>query len=190
MTNELVARDDKGRFVPGQSGNPEGKAKGLRNFITHERLMLESALREYVGKPEQAEKLLKGINRVIEIAVSSKDEKHVISAMKLLLDRIMPSIPQKIEDEADKTDRRLEIIIRTNPDAKVPVQAVIDGEFTEIEEKPCPTSKQDSPPTKTKAAKEPTASTTKATNSSRLTSAPGKAKRKRKKVAKKAPSNA
>ena len=40
----------------------------------------------------------------------------------------------KEAEEADKTDRRLEIIIRTNPDARVPVQAVIDGDFIELEE--------------------------------------------------------
>jgi len=133
MSKSLVARDDKGRFVPGQSGNPDGKAKGLKSYITHERLMLEAALRDYVGKPEQAEKLLLGINRVLDIAVGGED-KQAISAMKLLLDRVMPQMAPKEAEEAERTDRRLEIIITTNPNAKVPVQAVVDGEFTEIEE--------------------------------------------------------
>jgi len=133
MSKPPVVRDDKGRFVPGQSGNPEGKSKGLKNYITHERLMLEAALRDYVGKPEQADKLLHGINRVLDIAVTG-EEKSAISAMKLLLDRVMPAMPPKEVEEAEKTDRRLEIVIRTNPNAKVPVQAVVDGEFTEIEE--------------------------------------------------------
>ena len=143
MSKDLVARDGKGRFVPGQSGNPEGKAKGLKNYITHERLMLESALRDYVGQPEQAQKLLDGINRVLEIALHG-DDKNVISAMKLLLDRVMPQMPPKEADEAETTDRRLEIIIRTNPNAKVPVQAVIDGDFTEIEDTEMDKSKQSS----------------------------------------------
>ena len=129
----LVVRDEKGRFPPGQSGNPAGKAKGLRNYITHERLMLESALRDYVGHPDQAKKLLDGINRVLTIAIEGED-KDAISAMKLLLDRVMPAMPAKEAEDGEKVERRLEIIIRTNPDAKVPVQAVIDGEFTEIEE--------------------------------------------------------
>ena len=133
MSIELVERDDKGRFVPGQSGNPAGKAKGLRNYVTHERLMLEAALRDYVGQPEQAQKLLDGINRILTIATAG-DDKDAISAMKLLLDRVMPAMPPKLEEETERTDRRLEIIIRTNPNAKVPVQAVIDGDFTEIEE--------------------------------------------------------
>ena len=162
MSKDLVERDDKGRFVPGQSGNPAGKAKGLKNYITHERLMLESALRDYVGKPEQAKRLLEGIDRVLRIATLGED-KDAISAMKLLLDRIMPAVPVKEVEEADKTDRKLEIIIRTNPDAKVPVQAVVDGEFTEIKEKPCQTKKRASTPTQSKAAKARTRSTTKAT---------------------------
>lgn len=160
--NKLVVRDDKGRFVPGQSGNPDGKAKGLRNYITHERLMLESALRDYVGQPEQANKLLDGINRVLDIATKG-DDKDAISAMKLLLDRVMPAMPPKMEDEVDKTDRRLEIIIRTNPDAKVPVQAVIDGEFKEIKrKKTCQTKKSAKQVTPPKAAKARTRSTVKA----------------------------
>ena len=134
MSKSLVARDDKGRFVPGQSGNPEGKAKGLRNYITHERLMLESALRDYVGKKDQAKKLIEGIDRVLDIAVLG-DDKSAISAMKLLLDRVMPAIPPKMEEEADRTDRRLEIIIKTNPNATVPVEAYVEGEFEKIEEK-------------------------------------------------------
>jgi len=134
----LVTRDDKGRFLPGQSGNPAGKQKGLRNYITHERLMLEAGLRDYIADPTQAKKLLKGIDKVLDIAVDGED-KDAISAMKLLLDRVMPAMPPKEAEEAEKTDRRLQIIIQTNPNAKVPVQAVIDGEFTEIEEEPMPT---------------------------------------------------
>ena len=183
---ELVVRDDKGRFVPGQSGNPAGKAKGLRNYITHERLMLESALRDYVGKPEQAQKLIEGIERVLTIATQG-DDKDAISAMKLLLDRVLPAMPPKLEEEQERTDTRLEIIIRTNPDAKVPVQAVVDGEFTEInEDTSCQTSKPANSPIVSKAEKEPTASTTKATTSSPRTSTRAKAKNPRKKARKKA----
>jgi hypothetical protein len=134
----IVERDDKGRFLPGQSGNPQGKSKGLRNYITHERLMLEAGLRDYIADPSQAKMLLEGIDRVLRIAVHG-DDKDAISAMKLLLDRVMPAMPPKEAEEAEKTDRRLQIIISTNPDAKVPVQAVIDGEFTEIEENTMPT---------------------------------------------------
>ena len=129
--NEVV-RDDKGRFIKGQSGNPAGRAKGLRNYITHERLMLEAALRDYVAEPKQSKKLLNGIDRVLNIALSGEDT-QAISAMKLLLDRVMPAMPPKVEEEAEKTDRRLQIIIQTNPNASAPIE-VIHGEATLIEE--------------------------------------------------------
>lgn len=126
----LIQRDEKGRFIPGQSGNPAGKAKGLKNYITHERLMLEAALRDYVADPNQAERLLQGIDRVLRIAIDG-DEKNALTAMKLLLDRVMPAAPPKEQEEAEKLDKRLQIIIQTNPDAKVPVQTVIEGKVIE-----------------------------------------------------------
>lgn len=129
----LIQRDHKGRFLPGQSGNPEGKAKGLRNYITHERLMLEAALRDYVADPSQAQKLLSGLDRVLNIAVDSEDEKTALQAMKLLLDRVMPAMPPKEQEEAQQTDKKLQIIIQTNPNATVPVQTVIEGVATEVQ---------------------------------------------------------
>lgn len=126
----LLQRDDKGRFLPGQSGNPAGRQKGLKNYITHERLMLEAALRDYVADPAQADKLLRGIDRVLSIALEGED-KTALSAMKLLLDRVMPAMPAKEAEEAEKTDRKLNIIIQTNPNATVPVQTVIEGQIEE-----------------------------------------------------------
>lgn len=131
MSKDLV-RDEKGRFVPGQSGNPNGRQKGLKNYITHERLMLEAALRDYVGHPDQAQKLIQGIDRVLSIAIEGEDN-HALGAMKLLLDRVMPAMPPKEAEEADRTDRKLEIIIKTNPDARTPVE-IVNGQAIEIKE--------------------------------------------------------
>ena len=122
----VVTRDEKGRFVPGQSGNPAGKQKGLKNYITTERLMLESALRDYVADPAQSKKLLQGIDRVLGIALEGED-KNALTAMKLLLDRVMPAAPPKEQEEMEKLDRRLQIVIQTNPNATVPVETVIEG---------------------------------------------------------------
>lgn len=139
--NELVARDEKGRFVPGQSGNPAGKSKGVRNYITHERLMLEAGLRDYVADPKQSKKLLAGIDRILDIATKTGEDgteflsadKDALSAMKLLLDRVMPSMPPKEQEDAERSQTKLEIVIVTNPGATVPVQ-VIDGECTVLSE--------------------------------------------------------
>ncbi len=129
-----LQRDDKGRFLPGQSGNPAGKAKGLKNYITHERLMLEAALRDYVGDPNQSARLIEGIDRVLKIATEGED-REALSAMKLLLDRVMPAMPPKEAEEAEKTDRKLQIVIQTNPSATTPVQTVIEPvEYEEIKD--------------------------------------------------------
>src|SRR6185437_16739503 len=42
MAEQGSARDGRGRFVPGQSGNPAGKAPGTRNRATLLRAALDS----------------------------------------------------------------------------------------------------------------------------------------------------
>lgn len=131
---ELV-RDSKGRFPKGVSGNPLGKAKGIRNQMTLERVAFESALRQYVADPLRAHKLLEGIDRVLKIAVEAEKDSDSIAAMKLMLDRVMPALPPQVGDEAEKTDTRLQITIQTNANAKSPIEAVvINGEATDITE--------------------------------------------------------
>jgi hypothetical protein len=129
-----VTRNQKGQFVKGQSGNPAGKARGIKNAMTLERVAFERALRQYVAEPERAEKLLLGIDRVLDIATGAEKDKDAISAMKLMLDRVMPAMPPKLSEEAEKSDKRLQIIISTNPEAKTPVKAIIEGQATTIEE--------------------------------------------------------
>ena len=47
MTNKSPAkRDEKGRFVPGKSGNPNGRPVGSKNAITLLKQSLELQLRE------------------------------------------------------------------------------------------------------------------------------------------------
>ncbi len=94
--------------------------------------MLEAALRDYVADPKQSSKLLAGIDRVLGIAVNG-DDKDSISAMKLLLDRVMPAMPPNEQEDAEKRQTRLEIVIKTNPGATVPVQ-IIDGEYEVLPE--------------------------------------------------------
>lgn len=130
-----VTRDEKGRFVQGQSGNPAGKAQGVKNMMTLERLSFERALRQYVQEPERAEKLLLGIDRVLGIATSAEKDSDAIGAMKLMLDRVMPSLPPKVSEEAERTDTKLQIVIQTNSHAKTPVEAVtINGKATKVTE--------------------------------------------------------
>lgn len=127
--NELV-RDGNGRFVKGHSGNPAGKAKGLRNQMTLEKLAFEKALRDYVHDPLRAKKLIEGIDRVLDIARAAEKDSDSVAAMKLLLDRVMPVMPPSLAEEAEKADNRLQIIIQTNPNATSPIH-VIEGEYSE-----------------------------------------------------------
>ena len=123
-----IARDANGRFLPGQSGNPAGKAKGIRNQMTLERLAFEKALRDYVHDPRQANKLVKGIDRVLRIAEIAEKDSDAIAAMKLLLDRVMPSMPAQVQEDAAKTDNRLQIVIQTNPEAKAPIHIIEESQ--------------------------------------------------------------
>lgn len=125
MTNEVV-RDDSGRFVTGFSGNPLGKARGVKNQMTLERIAFEKALRDYVHDPARAHRLLKGIDRVLMIAETAEKDSDAIAAMKLMLDRVMPVMPANVGEEAEKTNTRLEIIIQTNPNASAPVTIVAE----------------------------------------------------------------
>jgi hypothetical protein len=129
-----VVRDNKGRFIKGRSGNPLGKAKGIRNQMTLERVAFEKALRDYVADPMRAHKLLKGIDRVLDVAINAEKDSDATAALKLMLDRVMPALPPQIGEEAEKLDSRLQITIQTNPNATSPVEVVIDGEATDITE--------------------------------------------------------
>jgi hypothetical protein len=89
-----VVRDNKGRFIKGRSGNPLGKAKGIRNQMTLERVAFEKALRDYVADPMRAHKLLKGIDRVLDVAINAEKDSDATAALKLMLDRVMPALPR------------------------------------------------------------------------------------------------
>ncbi len=110
--------------MKGVSGNVLGKAKGVKNQMTLERIAFEAALRQYVHDPLRAHKLIQGIDRVLDIATSAEKDSDAISAMKLMLDRVMPAMPAQVGEEAEKTDRRLEIVIHTNPNAQAPVTVI------------------------------------------------------------------
>ncbi len=128
-----VVRDKGGRFVKGVSGNPAGKAKGIRNQMTLERLAFEKALRDYVHDPLQAEKLVQGIDRLLRIAQFAEKDSDAIAAMKIMLDRVMPNMPPQVAEDAAKADNKLQIVIQTDANAKAPIN-IINAETGEIEE--------------------------------------------------------
>lgn len=126
-----VTRNDKGQFVKGQSGNPAGRRKGLKNYITEERLLLEAALREYAGSDKNKNKLLKAIDRLIDISVNGED-KVAVNALKVLLDKVMPAASSQNEEDGNNGKGALTIVFASaDGQAGRPVE-ILEGEATEI----------------------------------------------------------
>jgi len=123
-----AVRAPNGTFVPGSSGNPKGREAGSKNFVTKERLALEGAIRAYLGNANLRPKLIKAVDRLIDIAGESPDEKVAVNAMKVLFDKILSSAKQD-EDGSIKEAPEVRIIIE-NATARV-APKVIDAEFTE-----------------------------------------------------------
>lgn len=127
-------RAPTGQFVAGKSGNPAGRAPGSKNFVTKERLALEGALREYMGHPERKAKIIKAIDRLIDLASNEHvEDKISVGALKVLLDKVMSSAKQD-EDMTAKEAPEIRIIIE-NTTARPATAKIIDAEFTEEEPK-------------------------------------------------------
>jgi len=115
--------------VQGQSGNPAGKPIGTKHWITIERENLEVVLRKHLSDPKQMAKATKAIDRLFTLAITA-DEKVAVQAMKVLLDKILPT-PKASENEAQEKAPSVHIVIEnaTNaPPPEVKVGNIIDHE--------------------------------------------------------------
>lgn len=84
-------RDDKGRFVPGVSGNPAGKPKGVRHMTS----LLEDAIRKVAednGTPEDVQ---------IVKSVIQKAKEGDMRAIEHIWDRLEGKPQQSIEHTGD-----------------------------------------------------------------------------------------
>jgi hypothetical protein len=130
LGGELV-RDDKGRFVKGQSGNPLGRKKGSRNHIVALRENTEMALREYMSTPENAKKALKAMDALFEQAAAGE-----VGAIKLLLDKILPNVRAGADEGEGEKQRpvAIQIVNQTSEKATSPVKiTTIDEDGNEVE---------------------------------------------------------
>ena len=75
MPCKEIIRRTNGTWAANTSGNPEGKKKGMRNYITLHKLALEEGVREYLGEKKNADKLLAAIDNCLDTACG-EDKKH------------------------------------------------------------------------------------------------------------------
>jgi hypothetical protein len=93
-------RDDKGRFVAGVSGNPNGRPKGKKNVITDLKQDMEIALRENLS--------VEDIKGVIQSMLAEALNGNV-GAGKLILDKVLSSA--KETEDAKESGGGLKIVI-------------------------------------------------------------------------------
>lgn len=98
--NKEVIRDLGGRFVKGQSGNPNGRPLGAKSRITKLKLSMEEALRQGLD-PKDFKDIIRSM---IEEAKGGN-----VQAAKLILDKVMPNA--RSEDESTEGDNRIVIKI-------------------------------------------------------------------------------
>lgn len=98
--NDLV-RNDKGQFVKGISGNPNGRPKGSRNRIVEQKLALEEAVRDHVS-PKHIRSLLK---KMYDLAMDGD-----VAAGKFILDKFISNA--KVEESQDSEDKGIQIVVK------------------------------------------------------------------------------
>jgi hypothetical protein len=84
-TGDLQDRDDKGRFAPGQSGNPQGRRKGSRNRSTQ--------VREELLGP-----ILPGAIEKLRLAVSEGEKWAIEMTIAYCLPKPKPVDPDELAE--------------------------------------------------------------------------------------------
>lgn len=123
--NELTGRDDDGKFIKGQSGNPRGRPAGGKNRITQLKQDLEIAIREKVS----VRRIANVVDKMLELAEGGDK-----GAAKIILDKFV----SMARDGEDTVDNRPTIHVTITNEAKsadnFTSQPPIEGESTPIEE--------------------------------------------------------
>jgi hypothetical protein len=104
----VAARDEKGRFADGASGNPLGRPRGRRQEIVELQQRMEIALRQHVS----ADQLKRIMDSMVDLAIQG-DAK----AAKLILELFVAK-PQATEELAADTPTyvfRIEKALFSNP---------------------------------------------------------------------------
>lgn len=113
QNKSTLKRTEGGKFAPGVSGNPAGRAKGSKNKITLARLLLEEALRNQLT--EAGPKLM---TQAIKQALKGNDR-----IMRVLLDKMLTT-PRDM-DSSDGQDRDVKVVVQNlikAPDQRPAIQ--------------------------------------------------------------------
>lgn len=129
----LAIRDDQGRFLTGQSGNPAGRPTGTKNKIVQLKQDLELAVRENVK--------IEDIQEIIS-AMVKEAKAGSIGAAKLILDKTVSNAKDPEDPDAGSGGIRVVIENFTVNQAmdqlpKPPIEGekVVNQEDTNVQEK-------------------------------------------------------
>ena len=114
---ELVRSED-GRFLPGKSGNPDGRPKGSKNKITIMKIAAESSVRE-----DNFDKMLEVCSQIIQAALDGDKQ-----ARKLVWESMMT---KGVSDEAAKSGGKPQINLNFTSEAPT---LTVEGTTHEHEE--------------------------------------------------------
>lgn len=81
-----------GRWVKGQSGNPNGRPKGRKNYLTEIQQNLEIAVRENL----KADDIVKIVTKLVDMAKLGD-----VKAAKIILDKIIPNATPQDDGAGD-----------------------------------------------------------------------------------------
>lgn len=116
----VSVRDDNGHFLPGKSGNPQGRPKSRRNELIVLKQDLEIAVRETLP----IERVKRIVNRVAQMA-----EDGNMAAAKLLLDKIISNA----SDAEDVPDNGRTVVFRIQNATFAAKEAAIHSDAIEVE---------------------------------------------------------
>lgn len=96
----MIERDDAGRFVPGQSGNPNGRPRGV----------VRPLLREIVSEAHSGggSKLEAMLRRVVDLALTEQRTSEALKAAAWVTEQLDGRVPT-IDTEGDDDGKRLVI---------------------------------------------------------------------------------
>lgn len=114
-----------GMWLPGQSGNPNGRPKGRKNHLSELKRELEIAVRDNLNP-----KVIRGIlERMAELAIAGD-----VKAAKLILDKVLTNASDGEEEGAKGGTFVFQVknLTLKHPDSGKPALPVLDAEVIEV----------------------------------------------------------